>query len=48
MKSHINLPWGGTFELERKPLETAKFYTLCGIAAGALFVTLILGCVALR
>lgn len=48
MKLHIDLPWGGTFELERQPMDHEKFYALCGVAAWALLVSLFLGGVALR
>lgn len=45
MKIHIDLPWGGTFDLERQPLGLEKFYALCGLAGAALLVTLLLGAV---
>lgn len=45
MKLHIDFPWGGAFEMERKPMELEKFYSLCGLAGGALFVALLLGAV---
>lgn len=48
MKLHIDLPWGGAFDLERQPMEPAKFYALCALAAGALLVALLLGGIALR
>lgn len=48
MKVHIDLPWGGHLRYERKPLEDGKFYALAVLAAGALFVVLLLGSVALR
>ena len=48
MKLHIDLPWGGTFEMDRQPLGLEKFYALCGLAGAALFVALLLGGVALR
>lgn len=48
MKIHVDLPWGGTFEMERQPMKMEKFHVLCGLAAGVLVVTLFLGVVALR
>lgn len=45
MKIHIDFPWGGTFEMERQPMEPEKFYALCGLAGAALLVTLLLGSV---
>lgn len=41
MKIHIDLPWGGAFDMERKPMELEKFYSLCGVAGVALFVLLL-------
>lgn len=51
MKIHIDLPWGGAFELEREPLEPMereKFLALVLLAAGVLLVALLLGAVALK
>lgn len=48
MKLHVDLPWGGTFELERQPMEREKFYAVCCIVGAGLFVALLLGSVALR
>lgn len=45
MKLHIDLPWGGKFEMERQPMGLEKFYALCGLGGAALFVTLLLGAV---
>lgn len=45
MKIHIDFPWGGAFEMERKPMELEKFYALCGVAGAVLFVALLLGAV---
>ncbi|MEY8385958.1 hypothetical protein AALC17_01535 [Oscillospiraceae bacterium 38-13] len=47
MKIRIEFPGGEKVELERQPMALNKFYALCYIFAGILFVTLILGCVAL-
>lgn len=43
MKFHIDLPWGGHLRYEREPLEDGKFYALVALAAGALYVVLLLG-----
>lgn len=43
LKIHIDLPWGGTFELEHQPMDREKFYALCGVAGAGLFVVLLLG-----
>lgn len=48
MKIHIDLPWGGAFELEREPMEREKFLALVLLAAGVLLVALLLGAVALK
>ena len=48
LKIHIDLPWGGTFDMDRQPLGLSKFYALCGVVSGTLLVTLFLGIVALR
>jgi len=47
LKIHIDLPWGGHLRFEREPLEREKFYALVALAAGALFVALLLGGAAL-
>lgn len=47
MKIHIDLPWGGYLRFEWEPLEREKFYALVALAAGALFVALLLGGAAL-
>lgn len=51
MKIHLDLPWGGVFELEREPrepLQWEKFIALVLLAAGVLLVALLLGAVALK
>ena len=45
MKIHIDLLWGGKFELDHQPMNPGKFYALCGLAGVALFVALLLGTV---
>lgn len=45
MKLHIDLPWGGAFEMERQPMGLEKFYALCYVAGGVLLVVLLLGAV---
>ena len=53
MKIHIDLPWGGHLHIEREPMNREpmsmdKFSLLCALAAGALFVLLLLGSTALN
>ncbi len=43
MKFHCDLPWGGHLHIEREPMEWDKFLALVLLAAGALFVLLLLG-----
>jgi len=48
LKIHIDLPWGGHLHIEREPMSMDKFSLLCALAAGALFVLLLLGSTALK
>ena len=47
MKIHIDLPWGGSLDIEREPLDEGKFYAICCVIGGALAVALLLGSAAL-
>ena len=41
MKIHMDLPWGGTLDIEREPMDFDKFALLCALCAGAMVVALL-------
>lgn len=42
LKIHIDLPWGGSLDIEREPMEFDRFCLLCMLAAGAMLVALLM------
>lgn len=40
MRIHIDLPWGGSLDIEWTPMDKDKFYAVCLLAGAAMVVTL--------